>query len=68
MFRVEDLLGDFPTPVFAEDGDDLKVYDKPKYSRIVDRYQEDGVRYVVVMFDHPDNPPSNSTRYLYLAP
>lgn len=54
-------------PVYS-DGQSLKVWDNAKYGRIVDRFEEGGTKYVHVMFDHPDNPPSNNTVYLYLAP
>ncbi len=67
-FTLASILDDAVVPVYGPGGRELKVYDSPKYARIVERFQEDGVRYVIVMFNHPSNPPSNDTRYLYLAP
>lgn len=69
MFSVDDLFQNGNTiAVTGSDGRGLKVYDRPKNSRIVERFEENGVKYVVVKFDNPGNPPSNNYEYLYLAP
>lgn len=46
----------------------LKVWDGAKYGSVVDKFSKNFVDYVIVMFNHPNNPPSNQVRYLYLAP
>ena len=63
---LEELLS--RTVAVVEPGtENLKTWDGAKYGKIVDRFTSNYINYVIVMFDHPGNPPSNQTRYLYLA-
>lgn len=84
MFRVNDLLQepddlfagqgidikyeDTNDTWVVMDGQNVRVWDGAKYGKIVDRFNKNEVNYVIVMFDAPGNPPSNSKRYVYLAP
>lgn len=80
MFRINDLLAGQSTdirgseddivPALTSDGKTLKTWDSSayKYGRVVDKFTKNYVDYVIVMFNHPDDPPSNYVRYLYLAP
>jgi len=68
-FNVADILaGDSepPTPVIDRNMN-LRAWDNAPHGRVIRRYSEYGVEYVVVVFDHPGAPPSNNTEYLYLA-
>lgn len=64
VFSVDNLANDKP----VNEDNKHRAWDGAKYGRIVDRFTEDGIRYVVVNFDAPGDPPSNYIDYIYLAP
>lgn len=53
---------------WATYGREIKVWDNAPYGQIIDRFTKNYIDYVIVMFDHPHNPPSNNIEYIYLAP
>jgi len=75
-FNVDDIISGQSTDIKDEaaargakimyNGREIKVWDHAKYGKIIDRFSKNYINYVIVMFNHPDNPPSNSTQYIYL--
>lgn len=59
-----DIFGELVLDEYQE----IKVWDFAKYGKVIDSFSKNYVDYVIVMFDHPGNPPSNSIQYIYRAP